>query len=354
MKKVTPLYTLLFSLIGLTSFGQNTFPATGNVGIGTLTPGFSLDVAGSINATQVFMNGSAMESSPWTTAGNTIFYNTGNVGVGTNTPGYLFDVAGTLNATSILINGSPIEAPLWDLNGNDAFYNTGDVGIGTNTPGYTLDVNGTINATDILINGGALPSSPWSLNGNDAFYNTGDVGIGTNTPGFTLDVNGTVNATDILINGAALPSSPWAVAGNDVSYTTGNVGIGTTDTQGYLLAVAGNMIAEGLKVELQTNWPDFVFESNFDLPSLQFVEQHIFSFGHLPNIPSAKEVGENGIDVGQMNAKLLQKIEELTLYTIQQQKELDSLKVLNARLTKQNRHIQQLAKRLEKLENLDN
>ena len=302
MKKVTPFYTLLFLLIGFVSFGQNTFPATGNVGIGTLTPGFSLDVAGSINATQVFMNGSAMESSPWTTAGNTIFYNTGNVGVGTNTPGYLFDVAGTLNATSILINGSPIEAPLWDLNGNDAFYSTGNVGIGTNTPGYALDVAGTI------------------------------------------------NATDILINGAALPSSPWVVAGNDVSYTTGNVGIGTTDTQGYLLAVAGNMIAEGLKVELQTNWPDFVFESNFDLPSLKSVEQHIFNFGHLPNIPSAKEVGENGIDVGQMNAKLLQKIEELTLYTIQQQKELDSLKVLNAELTKQNMLIQQLAKRLEKLE----
>ncbi len=350
MKKVTPLYTLLFSLIGFVAFGQNTFPATGNVGIGTLSPGFSLDVAGSINATQVFMNGTAMESSQWTTAGNTIFYNTGNVGIGTNTPGYLFDVAGTLNATNILINGSPVESPVWDLNGNDAFYSTGNVGIGTNVPGYALDVAGTINATDILINGTALPSSPWSLNGNDAFYNTGDVGIGTNTPGYTLDVNGTINATDILINGAALPGSPWAVAGNDVSYTTGNVGIGTTDTQGYLLAVAGNMIAEGLKVELQTNWPDFVFASNYDLPSLQSIEQHIFNFGHLPNIPSAKEVGENGIDVGQMNAKLLQKIEELTLYTIQQQKELDSLKVLNAELTKQNMLIQQLAKRLEKLE----
>ena len=258
MKKTTPIYTLLFSLFSLLSFGQNTFPATGNVGIGTLTPGYSLDIAGSINATQVFMNGSAMESSPWSTAGNTVFYNTGNVG------------------------------------------------------------------------------------------------IGTDTPGFTLDINGTVNATGILLNGAALPSSPWDAAGNNISYTAGNVGIGTTNTQGYLLAVAGSMVTEGVKVELEGNWPDFVFEPSYDLPSLSHIEKYIQSNGHLPDIPSAEDVAENGIELGEMNAKLLQKIEELTLHTIQQQKELDSLKTINGKLIEQNRLIKALSERLEKIEQSNN
>ncbi|NAY90613.1 hypothetical protein GTQ34_01665 [Muricauda sp. JGD-17] len=254
MKKVTPFYTILFLFFGISAFGQNTFPASGNVGIGTLTPGYSLDIVGTINATQLFVNGSAMESSPWNVSGVSVFYNTGNVG------------------------------------------------------------------------------------------------IGTNSPGFALDVNGTINATDILINGAALPSSPWSVSGNDASYTTGNVGIGTTNTQGYLLAVAGNMVAESVKVELEGNWPDFVFTSDYDLPSLFFIENYIKVNGHLPNIPSAKEVRKNGIELGQMDAKLLQKIEELTLHTIQQQKEIDSLKHLNQNLSKQNELIKELSERLEKLE----
>lgn len=102
----------------------------------------------------------------------------------------------------------------------------------------------------------------------------------------------------------------------------GNVGIGTLDTKGYKLAVAGNFIAEKVKVKLVPDWPDFVFEANYPLRTLEETEAFIKAHHHLPEIPSAAEVKEHGQDVGEMNAKLLQKVEEMTLYMIDLQKQL--------------------------------
>ena len=106
----------------------------------------------------------------------------------------------------------------------------------------------------------------------------------------------------------------------------GKVGIGTDDTKGYKLAVAGNVIAESIKVQLSTAWPDYVFAKSYKLPALAEIEKFINENGHLPGIPIASEVKASGIDLGEMNAKLLQKIEELTLHLIRQQKEIDELK----------------------------
>lgn len=106
----------------------------------------------------------------------------------------------------------------------------------------------------------------------------------------------------------------------------GEVGIGTTNytSTGYLFSVAGKIRVEEIKV--QTGWADFVFKDDYDLRSLEEVEDHISENGHLPEIPSEAEVLENGIHLGEMNAKLLQKIEELTLYLIEQNKEIKDLK----------------------------
>ena len=104
------------------------------------------------------------------------------------------------------------------------------------------------------------------------------------------------------------------------SYVT----IGTNSYQDndniYKLSVNGKMRAESVKV--YTSWADFVFESDYKLPSLKEVENHINTFGHLKDIPSAKQVEENGIDLGEINKLLLQKIEELTLYLIEKDKEI--------------------------------
>ncbi|MFK7945982.1 MAG: hypothetical protein AB8G11_00210 [Saprospiraceae bacterium] len=88
------------------------------------------------------------------------------------------------------------------------------------------------------------------------------------------------------------------------------------------LYVEKGIRTEKVKVDLKTGWADYVFESDYNLPTLIEVEQFITTNQHLPNVPSAKEVKENGIDVAQMDEILLRKIEELTLYTIEQEKRL--------------------------------
>lgn len=102
----------------------------------------------------------------------------------------------------------------------------------------------------------------------------------------------------------------------------GSVGIGTLNLGNYMLAVNGKIRAKEIKVD--TDWSDFVFEEHYHLPTLQEVEVHIKEKGHLKEIPSAEEVAENGVNLGEMDAKLLQKIEELTLYIIQQEKQLQA------------------------------
>lgn len=127
----------------------------------------------------------------------------------------------------------------------------------------------------------------------------------------------------------------------------GNVGIGTLNSN-WKLAVNGNILAKEIKVE--TTWSDFVFYEDYKLSTLQQVENYIKKEGHLKDIPSEKEVEKNGIFLGGMDAKLLRKIEELTLYTIQQQKDINTLREKNKELTSINRKIFELQKRINKLE----
>lgn len=112
----------------------------------------------------------------------------------------------------------------------------------------------------------------------------------------------------------------------------GSVGIGTTATHGHKLAVNGSGIFTKVKVKAYGSWPDYVFQDGYVLPSLSEVEQHIKTHQHLQGIPSRQEVKEQGIDLGEMDRKLLQKIEELMLYTIAQQKQIDSLVAANKRM----------------------
>lgn len=122
--------------------------------------------------------------------------------------------------------------------------------------------------------------------------------------------------------------------------TTGKVGIATTNTpstigaaniSNYSLYVKGGILTEELRV--RTGWADYVFNDDYELKPLYEVKQFIDENGHLPNVPSASQVEEEGIELGEITKIQQEKIEELTLYLIQQQKELDELKTLVRTLT---------------------
>ncbi len=133
----------------------------------------------------------------------------------------------------------------------------------------------------------------------------------------------------------------------------GNVGIGTT-TPDMKLTVKGNIHAEEVKIDLSIPAPDYVFREDYNLRTIDEVENYIKENNHLPEIPSAKEFERNGIMQAEMDMNLLKKIEELTLYTIAQEKKLKSqnsmLEKQNEQLSYVNTILLQLQSRLEKLE----
>lgn len=111
------------------------------------------------------------------------------------------------------------------------------------------------------------------------------------------------------------------------SYLNGALGINTAQTPpGYKLYVGGKVLCEELTVKLEQEWPDYVFKEDYERMSLKEVEAYITKHKHLPGIPDAEEVADKGVDVGQLNAILLKKIEELTLEMIEMKKEMKELK----------------------------
>ena len=117
------------------------------------------------------------------------------------------------------------------------------------------------------------------------------------------------------------------------TYFTGSVGIDTdqaSNTDNYKLAVNGNIRAK--KIVVETNWMDKVFDKEYVLPSLREVEDYIKANGHLPNIPSGKEIETNGGDLGELVKLQMQKIEELTLYVIELNKKIEKLQFDNKQI----------------------
>ena len=140
-------------------------------------------------------------------------------------------------------------------------------------------------------------------------------------------------------------------SGGNSYFTGGNVGIGTTNPD-MKLTVKGKIHAEEVKIDLSIPAPDYVFREDYNLRSLNEVEKFIKKNNHLPEIPSAKEFKNNGLMLAEMDMNLLRKVEELTLYTIQQQKEIEIFKKENKKLQKIAEKFNDLQSRLEKLESI--
>lgn len=119
------------------------------------------------------------------------------------------------------------------------------------------------------------------------------------------------------------------------SLTGGNVGIGCAPNGGYALSIDGGLLSTKVSIIEVEDWPDYVFSKDHDLMSLDELELYIEKNSHLPSVPSREEVLKNGINVAQMNSVLLEKIEELTLYVIELQKQIEKqqneIKELKAR-----------------------
>ena len=146
----------------------------------------------------------------------------------------------------------------------------------------------------------------------------------------TADGSYTESATVTVSNNSPPPTgnSVWSEANSVASYT-GDVGVGTVVVpSGYKMAIDGKLITEEVKVQLSGNWPDYVFKKDYRLHTLEEIQKHIEEKGHLPNIPSAEEVKANGIELGEMNRLLLEKIEELTLYILNQERRIKKLENL--------------------------
>ncbi|MDD5290010.1 MAG: hypothetical protein PHT40_02300 [Patescibacteria group bacterium] len=163
----------------------------GNVGIGKTNPEFKLDVAGIINATSLYVDGSPYVGSQWTTAVNDIYYNTGNVGIGITNPAALFEIATT--TTDWAAGTRPLMRVATKT--TEALYvgASGNVGIGTTVPTSTLQVAGNFNITT---------TSALTTNQSVFFVNnaTKNVGIGTTAPGAKLEVNGSILPSSSLAN----------------------------------------------------------------------------------------------------------------------------------------------------------
>jgi hypothetical protein len=200
-------------------------------------------------------------------------------------------------------------------------HENGNVGIGTSAPAFPLDVNGSA-----YVSGGLIANSATS-GGMAGFFR----GAASANANIVLSGNAGSNrwfwlttTNDYLKIGGNGGAEPSAGALN-IDYL-GNVSIGTTSNNGYKLAVNGSAIFTEAKVKLYANWPDYVFHEKYELRSLPELEKFINENNHLPNVPSAGEIKKEGINLGDMNARLLEKIEELTLYVIQLSKENADIK----------------------------
>jgi hypothetical protein len=415
MKKIIFLtVTGLIAILG--GQAQNTFPSSGNVGIGTTTPGNPLTVTGTNNVespsipkvlavgdpsspTKTISLGYSLSLDAGILASvhaatgwkNTLINpNGGNVGIGTTNPQSLLDIAGQIRIGKTGVAGRIDFARPGDglyqgflgwstdeifrqyFSGGSSSYriaslingqvtdiltalNNGNVGIGTTMPEVAFHVNG-----ESRFNGAGW----FSRNSNGAFSNSLYLGQlqGSDNPSIQIQTSddGGVNRAVWLSNrwghilrfqrqsptgiknffeigGVESSDHYLSIYSNDgttqkislsaegISYIQGNVAIGTTNSQGYKLAVNGDAVFIKVKVKQYANWPDYVFHNTYRLPSLVELEQYIQQHQHLPDIPSATEVEKNGLDVGDNQAVLLKKIEELTLYIIEQNKKQEKL-----------------------------
>lgn len=300
--------------------GANTFVGNqiinGNIGIGTSNPASKLVIAEGSNASSI----SSMA-----------------LGFNRNvTDGAIFNSAKTAWQFSARDERFSLEGYNGAANNLFNVLKNGYVGIGTSSPIQKLEVNGGIKF------GGSSNFNLLVSNSTSSYI--GQTNLGTENPdensGYFFGINPRMGTDRLLVIEARTNDGAGAITFNTYSgsntsrapermrlTSSGNLGIGTT-TPTNKLEVNGTIRTKEVIVEA-TNWPDYVFAKDYMQKSLKETEAYIKANNHLPDMPSASEAEQNGIKLSEMNAKLLQKIEELTLHLIDQNKRMQSIEEQN-------------------------
>lgn len=318
---------------------------TGNVGIGTNAPLDKLTVETDNNSygiTHRSIQGNILS----TRIGGT------TAGIGTFSPTDMRIFSGSLSriiisqATGGVFIGTDnptvgTKLTVQTLNNSDGIAHIGEGGnILLTRMGGTSAGIGTFSPTDMRIFSGSLSRIIISQLTGGVFIGTDNPAIGTKLTVQTL--NNSHGIEHIGENGNRLSTHIGGTSAGIGTYSnthmrlycnsrsdffinaaTGNVGIGTENFSTYKLAVNGNIRTKEIVVE--TGWADYVFEEKYKLTPLADVEKFIRQNKHLPNIPSAAEVEKNGLQIGDIQRRMMEKIEELTLYIIEQQKRINAM-----------------------------
>lgn len=268
----------------------------------------------------------------------------GNVGIGYENPTFKLEVSGSMRMRGtrrIVFRNNADDADM----GSIGLLNDSVISIADNNPIQTsriyFDVENakmgigaipTANDGKVLVHYNSSTANPQmtvkeSALGDYArfeFANSGAERV-WHIAGQNVAGAGTTNRANDILN---VWNSGW---GDLMSFRgDGRVGIWTTSpANGYALSVNGKIICEELKVQLSESWPDYIFSDSYPLMPLSGVEAFIKANHHLPGIPAASKIEAQGLNIGEMQKMMMEKIEELTLYIIQQQKEIETLKAKN-------------------------
>lgn len=364
-----------FSLSASLSLAQNTFPASGNVGINTTTPAYNLDVNGSLNANSLYIGKQLVLPSVPSTLERGAFnillaalrsakriHPDEQFANGTNS----CDVYNNGGNSNVTLSRLPISTAPSTSGYCLQLKHTGvaSPGIGGfQQPGMSghnktlvhlmrakIPIGYTLNYASNALGTGAVRQ--WLTNNTGTgkwedyayvvvcgyggpFGTAGFVFLSGDTPTVANPVywqiasSAMYDLSDVNDNTIRNQQSEDQIADLRITgngYMGGNVGIGTANTEGYKLAVNGTAIFTKAMVKPYGNWPDYVFKPDYQLPPLAQLQSYIQKERHLPHIPSEKQITEKGIDLAENQKALVKTVEELTLYILQLKNEIDALK----------------------------
>jgi len=222
-----------------------------------------------------------------------------------------------LNGNTLSIsNGNSVTLPTFNSTPQLLSQSENTITLSNGGGSFTMPNTSVTAGTNVTVSGSGTSASPYVISAGDTslYANNGTINSATTTNGNRVV---TMNNSNIWFQSAAADTNSKIYIGTSATYptTSGN----------YKLFVEGGILTEKVKVALRStaNWADYVFEKNYDLMPLKNVEEYIAIHKHLPGIDSASELAKNGLDLAEMQAKHMAKIEEMMLYIIDQNKTIE-------------------------------